>query len=529
MPRSPVALEVPPLSRLGQVESPSEPRHAKRQAVVIIHGLGDQLPMETLRRFVNAVVTPTQADGRPFYSKPDRISDTLELRRLAVNNTGKDPQHFDHPTDFYELYWQHLMTGTTFAHLQAWLRKLLLHWPGNVPRRLRPAWRLTWALIILPIVSLSVYAVCVGRLPVVEGIGAVVLLYVGRHLIRPWLEDLALKYIGDAARYLSPFPENVGIRRAIRSAGLDLLRGLHVDPLRRYERIIVVGHSLGSVIAYDVLTYLWQEMHSKVERSPQKHGKPELEEIHHRSESKSPPSLTDQSALKELTDWVKQMPQEPPATKSAQLELNSQYRLHQRALWNEYRALWDKHSDKYRDEGLEFRFPWRITDLVTLGSPLTYADFLLAKNLGEFEEAKKQREFPTCPPKLEDLRDDEYEPGDRGLLTRIHPREAPKLCLRILHHGALFACTRWTNLYFQGDVVGGPLAYVPDPCNPKERVELFGLGVQDVKVHGRSEHRWVSHVKYWAKEEKSAVKELRTALDLGDKAQKPMTRASKPN
>jgi hypothetical protein len=202
-----------------------------------------------------------------FYSKPDHIFDTLELRRLTANKeyTGKNP------TDFYELYWQHLMTGTTFAHIQAWLGKLLLRRPDSVPRRLRLALWSMWALIILAIVSLSVYAVCLGRLPVVEGMGAVVLFF----LVRP-LERFGLKYVGDAARYLSPFPENVGIRHAIRSTGLPLLRGLHRDPLRRYDRIIVVGHSLGSVIAYDVLTYLWQEMHSKVERSPQRHGKPEL-------------------------------------------------------------------------------------------------------------------------------------------------------------------------------------------------------------------------------------------------------------
>lgn len=466
-----------------------------RQAVVIIHGIGEQLPMSTLRGFVEAVVKHPQPDGLTFYSKPDRISDTLELRRLTANKkyTGENP------TDFYELYWQHLMTGTTSAHIQAWLGKLLLRRPGSVPRRLKLVWRSMWLLIFMAIVSLSAYAIWLGRPPVVEGIGAVVLLYLVRHLVQPLLKYFGLKYIGDAARYLSPFPENVGIRHAIRSAGLDLLRGLHLDPLRRYDRIIVVGHSLGSVIAYDVLTYLWQEMHSKVERSSQRNGKPELEELRHLEESAPPPPPIDQGALDELTRWLNQMPQDPP-DKSDQLELNRQYRQHQHALWAEYR---------------ELGFPWRITDLVTLGSPLTYAEFLLANNLKEFREAKDQREFPTCPPRREDERDDEDKWGDRGLLQRVLPGEAPKRRLHILHHGALFACTRWTNLYFPGDIIGGPLAYKPDPCNPEKRVELFDLGVQDVELQGCSAHRWVSHVKYWAEE--SAVKELRKALNLGDK------------
>ena len=490
-----------------------------RQAVVIIHGIGEQLPMETLRGFVKAVVEPPQTGGRPFYSKPDRISDTLELRRLTANKNYTK----ENPTDFYELYWQHLMTGTTFAHIQAWLGKLLLRRPHSVPRRLRPAWRLLWALIILTIMSLSLYSILVGRLPVVEGIGVAILLYLVRHLVQPLLKYFGIKYIGDAARYLSPFPENVGIRHAIRSAGLDLLRRLHLDPLRRYERIIVVGHSLGSVIAYDVLTYLWQEMHSKVERLSERNGKPELEELHHLSES--PPSQINQRALDDLADWVEKMPQAPP-DQSEQLKLNRQCRRLQRALWDEY-------TDKYKDqnENLEFWFPWRITDLVTLGSPLTYADFLLANDLKEFSEAKDQREFPTCPPRPNDERDDE-KLGDRGLLERILPGEASERGqVRILHHGALFACTRWTNLYFPGDIIGGPLAFVPHPSNPAERVELFGLGVRDVELHGCSAHRKVSHVKYWAAEEAAAVKALRDALnlDLGEEDHEPISMASKPN
>jgi hypothetical protein len=489
-----------------------------RQAVVIIHGIGEQWPMETLRGFVKAVLK-SMPHADHFYSKPDRISDTLELRRLAVNNTGEDPIKLTNPTDFYELYWQHLMIGTTFEHLRAWLGKLLLRSPGSVPPRLRPAWWLMWALMPT-ILGLSVYTIGLGRRAVVGGIGVVLLLYLARHLIGPLLKYFSLKYVGDAARYLSAFPENVSIRHAIRSAGLDLLRGLHQD--RRYERIIVVGHSLGSVIAYDVLTYLWQEMHSKVERSTQKHGRPELEELHHRSESKSPPYQIKQPKLDAVLQWTKR---NPPTDESEQLESNCQYRKCQRELRDEYRELWKDYSHKYKKQELEFRFPWRITDLVTLGSPLTYAEYLLAKKPGEFCERKRQREFPTCPPRREDPRDDEMRKEDGGLLQRVHPVEAPELSIRIPHHAALFACTHWTNLYFPGDIIGGPLAYLPDPSNPAKRIELFGLGVQDVELHGYSAHRRVSHVKYWAEEEEEALDALRAALAL----EEDISKASEPN
>src|SRR5439155_3474313 len=43
---------------------------------------------------------------------------------------------------------------------------------------------------------------------------------------------------GDAARYLSPLPQNIKLRQTIRSEGLKLLRTLHDS--RDYDRIIVV-------------------------------------------------------------------------------------------------------------------------------------------------------------------------------------------------------------------------------------------------------------------------------------------------
>jgi len=41
----------------------------KRQAVLVIHGIGEQKPMETLRSFVSAVLP-----GEGVFSKPDTIS-----------------------------------------------------------------------------------------------------------------------------------------------------------------------------------------------------------------------------------------------------------------------------------------------------------------------------------------------------------------------------------------------------------------------------------------------------------------------
>ena len=58
-------------------------------------------------------------------------------------------------------------------------------------------------------------------------------------------------YLGDAARYFRNSPANVAVRREIRKEAVDALEDLHLSG--RYDRIVVVAHSLGTVIAYDML------------------------------------------------------------------------------------------------------------------------------------------------------------------------------------------------------------------------------------------------------------------------------------
>lgn len=63
-----------------------------KQAVVLIHGIGEQKPMSTLRAFVSAVLPPAAAGKPQFRSKPDRMSELFELRRLT--STGRSSTDF---------------------------------------------------------------------------------------------------------------------------------------------------------------------------------------------------------------------------------------------------------------------------------------------------------------------------------------------------------------------------------------------------------------------------------------------------
>jgi hypothetical protein len=408
-------------------------RPRPRQAVVIIHGIGEQRPMDTLRSFVTGVVGKRQA-----LSKPDHISPTLELRRMAVpSEASKWSPGQPVSTDFYELYWAHLMEGTSWNHLTAWMRMLMLRWPWRVPSRLRPFWILTW--LIAAAAGAALYGPWrpnIAQWPLIAAVvaGAVA-------IAKSTGSYFGLQFLGDAARYLSPIPPNIGVRHAIRSAALDLLRGLHDDPVwHRYHRIIVVGHSLGSVVGYDMLTYLWQERHHP-------------------------------------TDHLRWAPQPAHDRLGESLSLAEGRNLQSR-IWREQRAI-----------GVQ----WNITDFITLGSPLAHAPFLMAKDQDDFNERKRQREFPSCPPRAEDDRDRDYGQS----LLDVQPVGAEKSC-RLLHHGALFACTRWTNLYFPNDRIGGSLR------------DLFGDWICEPSLQSRY---FFSHTRYWNADE-PALEQLKKSLDL---------------
>ncbi|HNP83866.1 MAG TPA: hypothetical protein PKN47_20570 [Nitrospira sp.] len=442
-------------------QSPDRPQG--RVAVVLIHGIGDQHPMNTLRDFINGLYPSKRGETRVF-SKPDRVSDVLDLRRMAAN-----PDVTGISTDFYELYWAHLMQGSTLAHVGDWFFVLLLRWPSRVPHPLLKFWVAGWILLLGSAITAVFYAlprnvleallssgpgIVPGALLSWAGVVGLILSVTGA-----LLGKFALGYLADAARYLRPAPENIGVRQEIRNAGLEVLRKLHDEPSQRYDRIVVVGHSLGSVIAYDILTHLWQEMHW----------------IHSR------PSEPNQAYLSRMKRHIAE-------SQWAVSEID-QFRVLQRELLKEEQS---------------FGLPWKVTDFITIGSPLTYADYLLADRRYSIKRREHDRELPTCPPQPEDQRDighldKRYRLPDGYWSTK----ETSK---KLLHHAALFACTRWTNIYFKSDIIGGK-------TNP-----LFGAGIQDIPLDGDTiRGRLVlAHTRYWNSDEPRSCAAIREAMNLAE-------------
>jgi len=155
--------------------------------------------------------------------------------------------------------------------------------------------------------------------------------------------------------------------------------------------------------------------------------------------------------------------------------------------------------------------PWLITDLITLGSPLTHAPFLLSNNSQEFAIRKNDRELPTCPPVREDGKI-HFNHKSKNYISESGEEKS----IYTLHHAATFGPTRWTNLYFKADLIGGPLQ------------EVFGKGINDIEVKLTS---WLdlplAHTKYWdcrpfrerktALPPESSTKQLLEAMQLNNR------------
>jgi len=430
---------------------------AGKQAVVIIHGIGEQKPMDTLRGFVSAVWTSHKeihlADGDSLWSKPDSLSESFDLRRLT---TSQNTEHVR--TDFFEFYWAHMMEGTTYGHVGAWAQTLLVRSPGSVPKQLKPVY---WFLVLLLVVAIAVL--------VRTGLQSATETYQGPKwpsmvlslIVLPLVGFVVLKVIGDAARYLHVGPDNIKGRAEIRKAGVELLKQLH-EPERGYDRIILVGHSLGSVIGYDILTNAWPDF-----------------SLQHSDDAKLPPSLNDLEALAAETPAI-----------------------------DDVRRLQRKYNRELRERGCK----WLVTDFVTMGSPLTHAAILLAKDLADLRLKQNQREFPTCLPTLE------KSTLDGKPIRRFSFFAGPsraKDAYRQPHHAAMFAATRWTNLYFpcraviKGDVIGGPLR------------DVMGIGIKDVPVTTKKRGGFLNHTDYWTQSPgeraESHIEALREAVNLLDR------------
>jgi hypothetical protein len=277
-------------------------------------------------------------------------------------------------------------------------------------------------------------------------------------------------FLGDVARYFRNHPSNVAVRREIRKEAVATLASLH--EAGSYDRIIVVAHSLGSVIGYDMLRSYFGRICDSLP-SPHELG-PVVEQLDNFEFNENLALQDERARFRDLSrSLVAAIAKYPAAIDSA--------------------------------GGTKSVSKWLVTDFVTLGSPLTHAQYLMCAGnsrdelAGDFERRIQEREFPTCPPSGKHRLLFERDSGNVGF-----------------HHGAMFAFTRWTNLFFPlkqlfwGDAIGGPIA------------RLFGPFISDQPVTASQVGKdgFFSHTSYWRTSGGNrlapSILELERAVDLTD-------------
>jgi hypothetical protein len=477
------------------------------QAVVMIHGIGEQRPMDTIKAFVDAAWVKNTAvqragpDGKPvpgaadIWSQPDARTGSLELRRITTRH-GRDSTQFPAGvrTDFYELYWADLTAGTPWEEFTSWIRYLLFRPLSHVPHDVRLAYWLLWAGAIIVVVL---------------GLAAVVPATFWKSTSLAWLANwqwlvaaiavgltALLHFAAQAtfsrvARYTRADPVNIAARAAVRERGLMLLRKLHDEGL--YERVIVVSHSLGTMLAHDLIGYFWAEREAA------------------RTIAENTPEFAALCALEQAAADV--AAKKPDAIKQyAAAQRRLRIALGKRSPWGQPEP-GDAPVAKRR---------WLISNLVTLGSPLTHAEFLIAADKADLDKRKDARELPESPPFREYLNEGVLQRAiATGTMPIAQPPERTRLCsysvtgsdgVWRLHHAAPFAAVKWTNIFdpaklvIFGDIIGGPVR------------DAFGPAVTDVDLRALRGQSWTfTHTKYWTVDaEPHHIEELRKAVDLLD-------------
>lgn len=467
--------------RAGAHESGNQSDRSKqphvRTAVVIVHGMGEQLPLETLKRFVMTALP--KVDGRRHYfSRPARVTESYEARRFLAYRQPRGPGKPVHgQVEFFEYHWSYKMTGNQLTDFVPTFARLMWRTPRTVPYGLLVVWWITWVLT-LALAALLTWLLVGG---IIDGL---TLEKVVTAIVSPAILAVAIVWVIKAAgkavtssfidvvRYLDNSPRSYEVRRDIRGGMVDLLKGIHERG--RYTRVVVVAHSLGGYIAYDGLVSLWNEMNNM-------HAGPLRDDGTH----------LELDGLAELQKAARAVATHPECIEELTADQHDQlsaFREHQFTLWK-----------SHRQQGN----PWLVTDFITCGTPMYFADLLFTSNRPDFDQLIKNSELPQCPPRSgsQMVEGDDKSVG-RGYAFNNRGRQ-------VLRYSMLFALVRWTNFYFpaenqwRGDWFGGRLR------------PLFGCGILDHPLVGNLPGRrtpGLAHGRYFSYPESDGPEDVATQL-----------------
>lgn len=286
--------------------------------------------------------------------------------------------------------------------------------------------------------------------------------------------------VGDAARYFSSSAADYSENREILREAVELIEELHratIDAGQnsdaasvsyRYARISVVGHSLGSAIAYDAVCAAWRARHMNINFTDRE-AVNTVQKIGTELARLEASGLT--AGRKVRPPRKGQDPMRNPKQRGDALLFEFQVAVSHLF----YTTHTFKDGMPSREVAPDSR--WILSDLVTIACPLAHAEVLIASSSEDLDARISAGDLYRSPP--------EPHPRHDNTIEHRYARRRNS----IPHHQSLFALTRWTNLFISHDIVGGPL--------PKR----FGLGIDECEVGSM---RWLwsflvlyPHSSYW--------------------------------
>jgi hypothetical protein len=307
---------------------------SSKTAIVVIHGMGNQYPMETITKFAENFFT------KKIYSAPERVSGSLDHRKL-IGYDGKNYRY-----DCFEFYWAHLVEEPKMAETLSWIFNLLYFKKSSERFKLYKL----FLQVFLPIVILSLlYGIYWYYENYINGFSSKSALFQLEIIFSPIVFYYLLKNIigvlsksfGDVIRYTVPHPKNIGIRHKISQSAVTFLMNLHRDD-SKYDKIVIIGHSLGSIIAYEMIVNTFGTLNKSFDK-------------------KSGVTRSEADNINQMDD------------------------------------------PERRKAGLGPEFEWKVSDFITCGSPLCHAKMLMVENKDAFNKKVNKGEYPVCPANREDL------------------------------------------------------------------------------------------------------------------------------
>ncbi|WP_158788448.1 hypothetical protein [Granulicella sp. L46] len=299
---------------LAPSASPSDPESSPLPvALLVCHGMGQQVRFETIGQVAASLLKHAKAQGCKEVDTGVQLSLENDSFLARAELSWTDPEDKQHCIHIYEAYWAPITEGQVtywetvkFLFSAAWMgiKSSRFFKPCNFQRFLfgdlhkLTIFAGTRAALLLVATVLAAQALAIALvlakladqlkqletshfaikqileilLPGIhvlrstsstpEQKALVVLALIGWYLLVAeilFVRSFLIEYAGDVAAYISPYKDSKfeDIRTKIQAVGLNVARVIYgfdnITPVPDYERVIIAGHSLGSVLAYDTL------------------------------------------------------------------------------------------------------------------------------------------------------------------------------------------------------------------------------------------------------------------------------------